>query len=528
MLKRRVKSLISVAAVGVAIVVAGCGSSSSSNSESTTGTAAAGTGATHLTAAISSFPSDMNPLSPTVDNVSLLVWNAFWEYLVQPSNDGSKLVPMLAQSWTISPDQKTYTFTLRPGVMFSNGAPLTTADVIFSLHNAFTNSGSQIAFLAKKVTSITAPNAKTVVIKLNSPWSYLLADLSGFNAAILPSALIKKEGFKTFLKHPIGTGPFVISSVSPGSSITMVKNLHYWQPGKPILKSITFNVIDSDVARATAVQGGNAQVAMTPPGNQVPALESNSAVHVYKFPGSEVEVLLLNVKQPPLNNQDVRQAISLALDRAGIVKSGLFGFGSPASTFIVGPAPLTHQNASLNLYSFNLSKAASLMKASGVKTPVTLPLIVSTGSAQQAIATIAQQDLAKIGVQLKINQLDYGSAASAMSAGRFTMITNNWDDYVGDASEQPLFWTDPAFCCASYFTNYDNQAQISLVHSAVNSTNPTTTSQLFDQTQQSVATSAHAIPLYFPTFLYLGSSKLAGFNVNPFGTWSFPDMSLTK
>jgi peptide/nickel transport system substrate-binding protein len=523
MLKPLLNSLKALAALGVVLAITSCGGGGATTSANT-----GGAGATSLTAAISSFPNDMNPYSPTVDNVSLLVWNAFWEYLVQPSNDGSKIIPMLAQSWTVSPDGKTYRFVLRPGVKFSDGKPLTTGDVTSSLHNAFTQSGSQIAFLAKKVASVTAPTPTTIEIKLHSPWAYLLDDLSGFNAAILPQALIKGEGYKSFLAHPVGTGPFKISSISPGSSITMVRNPYYWDPGKPHLHSITFQVVDSDVARANAVQGGTAQVAMSPPGNQVSSLEQNSAVHVYKFPGSEVETLLLNTQRAPLNNPDVRKAISLAMDRAGIVKAGLFGFGTPASTFLVGPAPLTLQNISLNLYSFDLSRAAALMKASGVKTPVTIPLTVSSGTAQQAIATIAQQDLAKIGIQAKIIQLDYGTAASNMSAERFTMITNNWDDYVGDASEQPLFWIDPAFCCAAYFTNYVNPSAISLVRRAVAATNPTTAAQLFDQVQQSVATTAHAIPLYYPTFLYLGSSKLTGFNVNPFGTWSFPDMALTK
>jgi ABC-type transport system substrate-binding protein len=158
---------------------------------------------------------------------------------------------------------------------------------------------------------------------------------------------------------------------------------------------------------------------------------------------------------------------------------------------------------------------------------VTVPLIVSSGSAQQAIATVAQQDFAKIGIHLKIVQLDYGTAASDMSSGRFTMVTNNWDDYIGDASEQPLFWVDPSFCCAAYFTNYSNPTAITLVHRAVAASSRAAAMPLFDQVQRMVAQTAHAIPLYYPTFLYVGSSKLKGFNVNPFGTWSFPDMSLS-
>jgi peptide/nickel transport system substrate-binding protein len=470
----------------------------------------------------------MNPYSPSVDNISLLVWDSFWEYLVQPSPTGQTFQPMLATSWTISPNRKTYTFALRPGVKFSDGTPMTTQDVLYSLHNAFTQTGSQLTFLGKMVQSVTAPDAHTIVVRMKVPWAYLLADLSGFNTAILPAKLIASEGMKSFLAHPIGTGPFKLASVSPGSSVTVVKNPYYWQPGKPYLNQITFNTVSSDIARANAVQGDTAQLAIAPPGNQVATLKSATGEKVYEFPYSEAQVLLLNTKVPPLNNQLVREAISFAMDRAGIVKTGLFGLGTPAPTFIVGPPAETNQDTALNLYSFDLSKARALMKQSGVKTPITLPLVVYNGSAESAIGTIAQADLAKIGINAKVTEEDYNTAASAMSAGHYTMLSNNWDDYVGDASEQPLFWTDPAFCCASYFTNYANPQQIALVHRAVAATAPAQVKALYDQVQRSVAVTDQVIPLYYPTSVFVASSKLTGFTANPFGTWSYPDMALSK
>jgi ABC-type transport system substrate-binding protein len=159
-----------------------------------------------------------------------------------------------------------------------------------------------------------------------------------------------------------------------------------------------------------------------------------------------------------------------------------------------------------------------------VKTPIKLSLIVTPGSAQDAIGTVLQQDLSKIGVKLKVVQEDYNTANSAINAENFVMGTNNWDDYVGDASEQPQFWINPGYCCQAYFTNYNNPAATALVEKAIVATNPTQVTSLFNQVQKSVATSDHAIPLYYPTFLYVSSSKVAGFNVTPFGVWSFPDM----
>src|SRR5437879_5499911 len=108
-----------------------------------------------LTFAIPAYPQNMDPYSPSVDIAALQIFDAWWEYLVRPSPDGSTYEPMLAASYTISPDQKTYTFKLRPGVKFSDGTPLTTEDVITSLKNAFLlQKGSQIGFLGPRIGSI--------------------------------------------------------------------------------------------------------------------------------------------------------------------------------------------------------------------------------------------------------------------------------------------------------------------------------------------------------------------------------------
>src|SRR5215470_7792091 len=315
----RLRKAIAASAALAAMTLAACssGGGGSANGGQTTPAGTPQRGGT-LTFAIDSYPQDMNPYSPTADNVSIAVFGAWWEFLVRPNQTGG-YEPRLASSYTISPDSRTYTFNLRRNVKFSDGTPMGAADVLFSLHRAFTDSGSQIAFVGPKIASMTAPNPYTVVIKLKSSWPYLLADLSGFNAAILPKALIQKEGYSAYLKHPIGTGPFMWSSASPGVSITVVRNPFYWEKGRPYLNSIVFHVVPADTARATAVVGGQATLAENPPLDQLAALKTNSAVRVYVFPSTLVELIALNVKKSPLNNQDVREAISLAIDRASIV-----------------------------------------------------------------------------------------------------------------------------------------------------------------------------------------------------------------
>jgi peptide/nickel transport system substrate-binding protein len=523
----RLRTTIAASTVLAVITLSACGSSGGSSSSRGTHPGAPQRGGT-LTFDINSYPQDMNPYSSTADNISIAVFGAWWEFLVRPSQNGTSYEARLASSWTISPDNKTYTFNLRQGVKFSDGTPMTSADVMFSLHRAFTDSGSQIAFVGPKIASMTAPNAHTVVIKLKSAWPYLLADLSGFNAAILPRQLVMKEGYAAYLKHPVGTGPFMWSSASPGVSITVVRNPYYWEKGRPYLNSIVFHVVPADTARATAVVGGQATVAENPPLDQLAALESNSAVKVYVFPSTLVELVALNVKKSPLSNQDVREAISLAIDRASIVHAGLFGYGTPATTFLVGPPAQTFQNTSLNLYPFDLAKARQLLKKSGAPLPIHLQFGVSQGLAQQAISTIMQADLAKIGIVLNVIQRDFVSNENALDSGNFTMNSTYWGNFIGDPSEQPLFWMDPAFCCQAYFTFFKDPAAIALAHRAVNATTASAAKPLFDLVQQSVAQTAHAIPLYFPELTYVASPKLVGFEANPYGTYPFEQFSLSK
>jgi len=517
------------AALGLAACSPGSTGSGSASSGSTSASGSSGTphrGGTMIFD-IDSYPQDMNPYSATADNVSIAVFGAWWEFLVRPSQDGTGYQPRLASSYTVSPDNKTYTFKIRQGVKFSDGTPMTTADVLFSLHRAFTDANSQIAFVGQKISSMTAPDAQTVVIKFKQPWPYLLSDLSGFNAAILPKALIKREGYAAFLKHPVGTGPFMWSSSSPGVSITTTRNPYYWEKGRPYLGSIVFHVVSADTARATAVQGGQATLAEDPPLNEISSLRANPAVKVYVFPSTLVELIPLNVNKPPLNNEKVREAISLGIDRPAIVKAGLFGYGTPATTFLVGPPAQTFQNSSLNLYPFNLAKARQLLKESGVRLPIHLQFGVSQGVAQQAISTIMQANLAKIGIQLNVLQRDFVSNENALDSGSFTMNTTFWGNFVGDPSEQPLFWMDPSYCCKSYFTGFNDPASIALVHKAVNATTATAARPLFDQVQQKVAQTAHAIPLYFPKLTYVASPKLMGFEANPYGTYPFEQFSLS-
>src|ERR1700712_2617839 len=149
------------------------------------------------------------------------------------------LKPWLAKSYRVSKDSKTVTFELRPGVKFSDGKALTPADVAFSLNRARTNKNGPLSFLDFAIKSVVAKGASTVVVHLSAPWAPILSDISVFANGILPANFGGKSE-KDFFAAPIGTGPFTIESFTPSApTLTLTKNPHYWQAGKPYLDSVT-------------------------------------------------------------------------------------------------------------------------------------------------------------------------------------------------------------------------------------------------------------------------------------------------
>jgi len=511
---------------GALLFAAGCSSSASPPGGTTSSGKPINGG--NLTFEFFTAPLDLDPSTSQDNDTSMQMWLAWFQGLVQVNPKGPGFLPSLADHWTISSDKLVYTFHIRPGVKFSNGKSLTSADVLYSLTRTEKPSISLLNFLVAKTSSMSAPNPSTFVIKLKAPWPSLLADLASPNGAIYPAGTFTSASAKSFFNtHPIGTGPFVLTSSVPNTSYVVTRNRYYWNKADyPHLSSITFQIVTDDTARATAVLGGRADIADSPPANEVASFKANSNVRVVTTPYSIVELLALNTTKAPMTNIKVREAISLALDRAAIVKSGLFGYGTPATTFIVGPPKNTYQNTGLNLYPFDVAKAKLLMKQSGVSTPLTIPFEVSTGTAQDAILNIAQADLAQIGIHLQVIRKDSASVDNDIIGMHYTVATTFWGDVSGDPTQQVLFANDPGYCCNAYFTGLHDTTLISLSRQASLTDNPAAAQALYNKIQILAAKDAHIIPLYNPELIHLMSARVTGFNVDSFGFYDWAQFGL--
>lgn len=520
-------NLAGAAVLAFLMLVAGC-SSASGGQASAAGSQKPANGG-NLVFDFATAPLDLDPSTSQDNDTSMQMWAAWFQQLIQPNSSGPGYSPMLASSYSISANQLTYTFHIRPGVEFSDGQPLTAADVVFSLKRNMQPSISLLNFLTGYISAITAPGAGTVQIQLKKPWPNLLADLASPNGAIYPhNAFTGTKAAAFFTQHPVGTGPFMLVSETPNTTYVVARNPHYWDAAAaPHLDKITFQIATDDTARANGVLGGQVDVALSPPANEVPSFKANSSVRVSTVTSSIVEIICLNLHKPPLNSQKVRQAISLALNRQEIIKAGLFGFGVPATTFLVGPAKDTFQNTGLGLYPDDLTRAKQLMQQSGVKTPVTIPFEVSTGTAQDAILTVAQADLAKIGVNLTPIRKDSASVDNDIIGGKYTMNTTFWGDVSADPSIQPLFAIDPAYCCNAYFTGLQDPSLVALTRHAVTVADRNQAQSLYDQVQTQFAQQMSLVPLYYPELIHLMSSRVTGFNVNAYGFYNWAQMGLS-
>ncbi|HEY0475646.1 MAG TPA: ABC transporter substrate-binding protein, partial [Kribbella sp.] len=304
-------------------------------------------------------PSSLVPSVPT-DNASIWCMEEIYDTLLVPSQDGLKVEPSLATSWKQSADRLSWTFTLRDGVTFSNGQPLTSADVKFSIDQN-RKQDAPFYFLDAVISDIQTPDAKTVVLKTKVPWAPLPSTMALYANSIVPANYGGKSA-AAFGQAPIGSGPFAFDHWTKGSELKLVKNAKYWDTGKPKLDSVTFTVVADSNTRSTQLAGGQIQINEFPPYSTIKAVKAQPRLKVDTFSSSEVDYLGMNTSRKPFDDVNVRRAIAQAVDKNAIRSAVLFGNGDIATTFL-SPATWGHNSTDKGL-SFDLTAAKATLAKS--------------------------------------------------------------------------------------------------------------------------------------------------------------------
>lgn len=371
--------------------------------------------AANLRVAIAEDALTLDPIASS-DNPSIWTELLIFDQLVRPSKDGTKLEPGLAEKWTISPDGLDYTFTLRDA-KFANGEPVTAEDVVYSLQRAAGEKSDWARFF-KPVTKYTIVDPKTVTLHLDKPFTPMLNNLALFSASILPKKEVEAKGDE-FFKMPFGSGPFQVKQWTHGEKMVLAKNANYWQSGKPAVDEAEVQIINEDNARVLKLKAGEVDAIVGIPFNQVSQLKADQQLNVGVAEVFRTDLVQLNTKKKPFDDQRVRQALNYAVDKAALVKGVLRGNGKEA----VSSLPvMAYHNSDLKPYPHDVAKAKALLAEAGYEKGFSASMLVPSGDVTyRQVASALQSSLKQVGVDLKLQSIEGTSQYSTTKAGNYEM-----------------------------------------------------------------------------------------------------------
>jgi peptide/nickel transport system substrate-binding protein len=444
-------------------------------------------------------------------------------YLTSPAG---QLIPWLAESHTTSTDGLTWTFNLRPGVKFSDGTPLTPADVVFSIKREAANTNGPLGFLDAAIKTIKASGPNKVVFTLSAPWAPFLSDISVFANAIIPANFGGKSE-KAFFAKPIGTGPFVLDSFTPSSNLTLKPNPHYWQAGKPYVDAVQINYVGDDNQRVLQIQSGEAEIIDQVPPANVSALKRASGVKVELYPAWEVDLLVFNEKLPQFADRHVRRAITYAINRPALVAATSFGTAKPGGSFV--PPSLEYYDANTPVLAYSLADAKAELAKSKYPHGFDTKLLISGGVQKWSeFAAIIQQSLAPLNIKVTIAAPDNAAFHTQFESFNYDMFIDYAINDISDVDEMASFelnYKDGG--SSSYWSSYNNPAVTTLVNKAEAEFDTAKRAALYAQIQALVAEDAPFVPLDYPPYIYATSTKVNGFAVNPGGAYRLENVWLS-
>ena len=415
--------------------------------------------------------------SRETDGLSLNITSEVFENLVRFKPGTFDVVPGLAKSWTSSPDGKSWTFVLQPGLKFSDGTPLDSGAVKFNFDRwrltknpyhgnlGYPYWASQFGGFDQKsvVSDVQAPAPDRVTMRLKSPFGPFLRNLAMPSFAIGSPTAIKSDP-QAFGLKPVASGPYVVEEWVKDDHITLRANPN-WEGGKIAYSSVIVRDIPDQSTSVLSMKKGDIDILVDPRPDDAHDLAKQTGIVLYRQPSNNVTYLALNTDKKPFDNLYVRRAIAYAIDKAVIAKS-FYALGAQVADNWTPPGMLG-ENPSLKAYPHDVATAKKLLAQGGLPAGFVTQLYYPTSPRPympepQRMAEAIQANLRDIGVNVTLQPLEFGVFLSKVRNGEHPMCLIGWtgdngdpDNFMYDLLDQDSavkpnaqnysFWRDPAF-----------------------------------------------------------------------------------
>lgn len=396
-----------------------------------------GLAANTLVVAVDSDPQSLDPSTNLAYPVgSEIILNVFDTLVGWTPPTFDRLEGRLAESWSVSPDTKTYTFKIRQGVSFHDGTPCDASAIKAAMERVKRDNSFMTAYYGP-IQDIAAADATTMTITLKDPSAVFLSYLAMPQAAIHSPTNAKQYSKQDIGAHPVGTGPFKFVSYTQNTEVVLAANPTYFR-GRPALDGIVFRVIPDQATRRIELEKGTVDVVQqngnlfSLPIADVKALKANTSVRVLEYPSQIVRyVQFNNTDSKVFQDKRVRQAFAMAIDYDGLV-SGVLG---NTAARLYGPLPESSWAVLPNVKDLapkrDVAQARQLLAAAG-QTNLTVKMPTFQGSSWQAIGTFLQANLREVGVNLQVQQMEFPPMRDLITAGKADLALGGRQPWYND------------------------------------------------------------------------------------------------
>ena len=462
-------------------------------------------------------PDTINPIEITTAipaNITELLYDTLFK-----TNAKGEVIPNMATEWSVSEDGLTWTFKLRHGIKFIDGAPLNAQTLKRHLELVQDPKVRMpLRFVFAQVKSLTIVDEYTVQYNFHAPYAPFLNLMTAF---CIPSqkAVTPYDGSK-LNQNPVGAGPYKLAEWMRGERMVLVRNENYWGK-KPTVEKIIYQIIPETATRVAMLRAGQLDLAYSPTPADVPSLEADPNITVARPLSTRMIFMGMNTQKGPTKDKLIRQAFNYAVDKAAITDKILFKIAKPLD----GPLPpsIFGYSRMQQQYTYNPEKAKALLKQANFSKDTVVKMITPNGryTYDKQIAEAIQAYLQDIGVKAELRTYDWptymGITSKPLEQSEVELYLIGWGWPIYDADPYLLvyfssFVHPPKGLNTTFYTNPEYDKAVGAAQQVMD---PAKRKALYKEAGTMLWDDAAAIWLHVEPFAIVYQSRYQGLDIRP-------------